>query len=320
MGKFEASPHPIVLKPGMNIGHVAAEEDDDLLFDCFVRHPAVDKCSSVESPEMIVAGRTGSGKTAIMRFIEHDAENVVQIDPMEMSLSYVSNSDALRFVEVIGGDLDLLFQVLWKHVICIEFIRLRYKVDDEQKSKYIFSRIMEKFRSDPRKQKSLQYLRGWEGQFWITMDKNIEVVTEKYENQLRAVLGSEIRKFVARGQYNKQLSTEKKEELVSRTKKIISSTQLVDLNNVIEMLAEQSSGEAMNKHYIIIDKLDERWVDDAVRFRIIRSLIESLKTFRKIRNLKVLVAMRSDILERVVQETRDLGFQREKFDSYLCEC
>jgi hypothetical protein len=71
MAKFEGSPHPFILKPGMNIGHVEAEYDD-FLFDCFVKHPAVDKCSSVQSPEMIVAGRTGSGKTAIMRFIEHE--------------------------------------------------------------------------------------------------------------------------------------------------------------------------------------------------------------------------------------------------------
>jgi hypothetical protein len=35
----------------------------------------------------------------------------------------VSNSDALNFLHAIGADLDLLFQALWKHVLCIEFTR-----------------------------------------------------------------------------------------------------------------------------------------------------------------------------------------------------
>lgn len=57
--------------------------------------------------------------------------------------------------------------------------------------------------------------------------------------------------------------------------------------------------------------------DVAVRFKLIRGLIESLKAFRKIRDLKILVAVRSDVLERVVQETKDLTFQREKLDDYF---
>jgi hypothetical protein len=73
----------------------------------------------------------------------------------------------------------------------------------------------------------------------------------------------------------------------------------------------------MIKYFIIIDKLDERWVDDAIRFRLVRALIESLRAFRRIQNLKILVALRSDILERVVQETHDLGFQREKYEDYF---
>jgi hypothetical protein len=73
----------------------------------------------------------------------------------------------------------------------------------------------------------------------------------------------------------------------------------------------------MNKFYILIDNLDDRWVDVSVRFRLIRALIESLKAFRRITNLKIIVALRTDILERVVQETRDLTFQREKFEQYF---
>jgi Conserved hypothetical ATP binding protein len=143
----------------MSIGSSSAETDDEYLFECFVDHPAVASCASLRSPGMVVAGRTGSGKTAILRYVEHTAEQAVNIDPSEMSLSYVSNSDTLRFVQAIGGDLDLLFLALWKHVLCIEFIRLRYGILDEQRSRSIFQRVFEGFTRDARKHKALQYLR-----------------------------------------------------------------------------------------------------------------------------------------------------------------
>jgi hypothetical protein len=149
------------------------------------------------------------------------------------------------------------------------------------------------------------------------MDQNIKDITERYENKLQAELGSDISKFKAGGQYEKRISTEKKSELVARARKIINADQLSELAGVIEMLADQANDDGMGRYYILIDKLDDRWVDVSIRFRLIRSLIEALKSFRRISNLKILVALRSDILERVVQETGDLTFQREKFEDYF---
>jgi hypothetical protein len=306
--------NPIVLRRGLSIGTGNAESDDEFLFDCFVDHPAVQDCIRITSPTMIVSGRTGAGKTAILRHVESTTEHNISIDPFEMSMGYVSNSDALRFLRAIGADLDLLFQVLWKHVLCIEFIRLRWNVDTSTKSQGIFARLSERFNRDERRARSLAYLDEWQSKFWITMDQNIKEITESYERKLHAEIGGEIEKFKAGGQYDKRLSLEKKSELVARTRKIISSDQLMELHGIIEILSIADNGDKMKLFYILIDKLDERWVDDTVRFRMIKALIESLKSFRKIQNLKILVALRTDVLERVVQETADISFQREKFE------
>lgn len=316
MSKATKKFNPVILRRGMTVGSNSAEYDDDFLFDCFVHYPPVDECLRIQSSTMIVSGRTGAGKTAILRYIHNSEEHSVEIDPTEMSMSYVSNSDALQFLQAIGADLDLLFQVLWKHVLCIEFIRLRWNVENEEKSKSIFSRITSKFYRDERKTKAVEYLKEWEGKFWITMDQNIKEITERYERKINAELGVDIKKFKAGGQYDKRISAEKKSELVARARKIIDATQLSDLHQVIEMLSVGENHDSMNKYYILIDKLDERWVDTNIRFRMIRALIESLAKFRKINNLKILVSMRIDVFERVVQETKDLTFQREKFDSY----
>jgi hypothetical protein len=309
------STNPIVLRRGAGIGTGNAETDDDFLFECFVEYPPVDDCRRASSPVMVVAGRTGSGKTAILRFLEHETRHSANIDPFEMSMSYVSNSDALRFLNAIGADLDLFFQVLWKHVLCIEYIRLRWDVDNGEKSRNVFTKLFDGFKRDERKRKSLEYIKEWQGKFWITMDQNIKEITETVERKLHAELGSDIEKFKAGGQYDKRLSREKKSEFVARTRKIISSDQLSELHGVIEMLAAQDTDT--RAYYLTIDRLDERWVDDNVRFRMIKGLMESLKTFRKIKNLKILVALREDVLERVVQETADISFQREKFEDLM---
>jgi hypothetical protein len=309
--------NPIVLKPGLSIGANAAEMDDEFLLPCFVTYPAVDQCQAVNSRGTVVHGRTGSGKTAILRYIASKAEHVTEIDPFDMSMSYVSNSDVLKFLYAIGADLDLLFQVLWKHVLCIEYIRLRFSVSNEAASRNAFQWLTEKFTRDERKKKAIAYLRAWEGRFWITMDQNIKELTERVEDAVKLELGAEIEKFKAGGQYDKRLSVDRKTEMVHRVRKIISEEQLTELGNVIDLLSQVEHGHHVANYYILIDKLDESWVDAALRFKMIRGLIESLKAFRRIQNLKVLVALRTDVLERVVQETKDLTFQREKLDDYF---
>lgn len=307
--------NPVVLRRGAGIGTGNAETDDKFLFDCFVEYPPVDECRQAGSPVMVVAGRTGSGKTAILRYLEAQSRHSSAIDPFEMSMSYVSNSDALRFLQAIGADLDLFFQVLWKHVLCIEYIRLRWSVDSTEKSQNIFSKLFDRFAREDRKKRSIEYIKAWEGKFWITMDQNIKEITELVEGKLHAEIGGEIDKFKAGGQYDKRLSREKKTEIVARTRRIISSEQLAELHGVIEMLAAHDTDQ--NTFYVTVDKLDERWVDDSVRFRMIKGLMESLRSFRKINNLKILVALREDVIERVVQETADISFQREKFEDLM---
>lgn len=317
MSKPHKKTNPVVLRAGMSIGTNAAEFDDEFLLPCFVHYPPVEICLNVQSRGMVIDGRTGSGKTAILKYISDKTSHVVEVDPSDMAMSYVSNSDALRFLQTIGADLDLLFQTLWKHVLCIEFIRLKFAVRNEGASKNAFDRLVDRFRRDARKERAIRYLQNWEGKFWITMDQNIKELTEKVESAIKAELGGEIEKFKAGGQYDKRLSNDKKSEFIHRIKKIISSDQLAELSSVIDMLSELSDDDKFNSYYILIDKLDENWVDSSIRFKLIRALMESLKPFRKIRNLKILVSMRSDVLERVVQETKDLTFQREKLDDYF---
>lgn len=313
----DSKANPIIIRPDTLIGNNAAEADDEFLFRCFVDHPSLSTIADTNASQMFLSGRTGTGKTAIMRMIESKHQHSTAMDLADMAMNYVANSDIIRFLDAIGADLDLFFQTLWKHVLCIEFIRLRFNVSSERDSNNIFARLADFVGRDKRKERALHYLKEWESKFWITMDENIKEITSKLETGVTAEFGAEIEKFTGNAGYARTLSTEKRANYTARAKKIVQADQLSELSKVLELMSSYDQGREAGPYYILIDKIDERWVDETIRFELIRALIECLKSFRKIHNLKIIVSMRPDVLERVVQVTNHPGYQRDKYDDYF---
>mmetsp|Transcript_22411 Transcript_22411/g.36071 ORF Transcript_22411/g.36071 Transcript_22411/m.36071 type:complete len:292 (+) Transcript_22411:54-929(+) len=288
--------NPIIFNSSSRIGKISAEADEEFLFDCFVDIPALAELKQIGSPKMLLLGSTGAGKTALIRKIEKDCEkaNFIQLD--EMALDYLGNSDVIQFLISIDVNLDLFFQALWKHVILIEFIRLKFNVSDENKSKFVFSQIFDAFHTDQRKKRGLDYLQKWESRFWISMDENIREITENLESSVNAELSSEIGKFNSNAGYARTLSAEKKSQLQRVARKFVAPELLNDLAKVVDTLAEHSTRS--EPCFILIDSLDENWIDLSIKYPLIRALIESLKSLRRISDLKTVVALRSDLLEK----------------------
>lgn len=95
--------------------------------------------------------------------------------------------------------------------------------------------------------------------------------------------------------------------------------QIQKLNEVLDMLAEHSFSDLQKKHYIVIDQLDENWAENNTRYKFIRALIEEIKVFRRIKNVKIIAALRHDLLKSVFNITRGSGFQEEKYESYILD-
>lgn len=96
----------------------------------------------------------------------------------------------------------------------------------------------------------------------------------------------------------------------------MNDVQIRKLSSLMDIMAEDIFNNRQEKYYILVDRLDENWVDDSLRYKLIRALIESIKAFRKIRTVKLIIALRSDLLERVYKYTRDGGFQEEKYEDF----
>lgn len=313
MNSNKANP---VIPANAAIGHIAAEADDEFLFNCFVDHPALQEIKNRHSPKMIILGSTGIGKTAILRALEKDEERCQNIRLDEMSLSYISNSDVINFILALDVSLDRFFQALWKHVICIEYIKLRFSVDSQMKSQNWWRRVSERFRDNEPKKKALKYLERWENRFWVSFDENVREITESLESDINANFAAELEKFKSDAGYRKKISIEKKKYLQQRLRKFVDADLLTELAQVINLLSEYDV-DAQATNFVLIDRLDDDWVSGNVRYHLIRSLVEALKNLRRIEDLKVVVALRSDIMERVILETKELGFQSEKYEDYI---
>ena len=95
------------------------------------------------------------------------------------------------------------------------------------------------------------------------MDENIREITQKIENGIKAELGVELGAFRANSNYVSGLTSEQKSEIIARSRKIIKADQLSELSGVIDLLSDKAA-DHQNKFYILIDKLDEHWVDESI--------------------------------------------------------
>lgn len=297
------------------IGTEGAEEDQDYLFECFVDTGDLKVLRDTSHPARIVEGRTGSGKTALLMNLKHLEEHVSFIDPENLSLQFISNSNVIRYLESNGVVLDIFYRLLWKHILIIELIKQKYNIKNEQDQRGFLTKIYDRYICDSQKKEAYEYLTEWGEKFWKNTEERIKEVTRKLENDIRANIEGKIPNFSSAISTGEKFTDEEKLEITTRAQEVVNSVQIQKLSKIIKTLSEDEFTDSQKRYYIVIDKLDEKWVDDSIRYKLIRALIETIKDLKKINTAKIVVSLRKDLIDRVFNLTRDAGFQEEKYQS-----
>lgn len=301
-----------------SVGEPDAESDEIYLNSCFIDIGDYSILTNPQRPQCIAVGRTGSGKSAILKRIVQCEDRVIKILPENLSLQYISNSDILGTLEKSGVKLDIFYTLLWKHVLTVELLKFHYKLTTEEKTHNWLNTILANLRKkDQSKQRALEYIKEWGDKFWSETEYRIKEITQKLESEIRAEIGAEIHGLKTGFTGGEKSQTEQRTEVIHRAQRIINGIQIKALADVLKFLSEDVFNDHQMKTYICIDKLDEGWVENDIRYRLIRSLIETLKSFRAIPAVKIVVALRKDLLETVWDKTRDAGFQEEKYISLI---
>jgi len=294
------------------IGAADAEEDTEFLSECFIDTGDLETLMDCKKPQRIVLGRTGTGKTALLyKLIER--KDVIGIKPETLSFNYLANSTILQFFIEAGVKLDLFFRLLWRHVLTVELLKRRYKIDSDSAKTSFLSRFRNLLTRNKKKERAINYLLQWGETFWEETEYRIKEITNKIEKDLKSSVAGGFDSLKLEVSGAKKLTEQERTKVVERGQKVINSIQMRELSDILSFLDEDVFDDEQQNFYITIDRLDENWVDDNFRYLLIRSLIETLRDFRSVRNVKVIVALRRDLLERVFRYTRDAGFQEEKY-------
>lgn len=305
-------------RKGASIGEPDAESDDHYLNQCFVDTGDYRTLVDCSNPHRIIVGRTGAGKSALILHLIQNEENVIEISPENLSLNYISNSDIITTLEKSGVKLDLFYTLLWKHVFATELLKHKYNLANEEKTKNWFSNFFPSLkRKDQNKERGLKYLKDWGDKFWNETEYRVKEVTQKLESDICAELGNEFVGLKSQTSYNQNITEQQRAEIVHKAQRVVNGIQIKALSDVMNLLADEVFNDSQQKYYVVIDKLDENWVENDLRYRLIRALIETVKDYRKIQFVKIVVALRLDLLQTVFERTRDAGFQEEKYQSLL---
>ncbi|MFC3851289.1 P-loop ATPase, Sll1717 family [Salinispirillum marinum] len=307
----------ITIKKGLKIGELDAEADFDLLKSCFVDNGQLENLLDIKSPASIILGRTGSGKSALLYKISLDVEHSAMLDPNDISIRFLEHSNIIQFFNEINVKLDLFYRILWRHILTVELLKLRYSLKNKSDNDTFLSRFNQWVGRDSVKKRAFEYFSEWGDRFWLETDEQLQELTTKLTKDIKAKLGSKFSGVDISLEGARSLSEEVRSEIRSLATQVVSGIQIKRLNEVLELLSDFAFNDRQKRYYILIDKLDEDWAETETRCRFIRALIEETKSLRKIPQVKVVTALRRDLLDLVFDRTRDSGFQEEKYEAYL---
>ena len=299
-------------KKNSNIGAAAAEDDIHYLDKCYVSTGDLEVLTDSNNPKRIVIGRTGSGKTALLTKLRETQRNVIEISPFNLAVEHISNSQIFKVYTDAGVNLDPFFKLLWRHIFTVELIKKVHGITD-WKSQSVFFTLSQKSWSDQKK-KQYQFLLDHGDSFWKETDERVKETTTKTETELKGGLKNIVGLDLGL-EASKKWSEEQKAEIRSVGQEVVSRAKLKDLNQMFELLKSELDDEAGYAHFIVIDDLDQGWADDTIRYKLIHALIETIREFKRVENVKIVICLRTDLIERVIRQIKGPGYQEEKLKS-----
>ena len=180
------------------------------------------------------------------------------------------------------------------HIFVVEILKHRFHITEETRTSFV-TKLWELIPKNRQHERAIDYLKSYGESFWKDTDARVKEVTSTFERELTGTIGVAAPNI---GGLNAaaacKLTEEQRAEVVNRAQEVVNRVQIAELSHVIELLDEVLLTDTQQRYFIVIDRLDEDWVEDRLRFRLIRALIETTLDFTCVHNVKVIVALRND--------------------------
>ena len=183
---------------------------------------------------------------------------------------------------------------MWNHVILVKILTLL-------KEKQSF------FDNLTKKHKEMsEYVEIYSESFFS--DNALNIITERFQTDMEGKVGYG-NCFNAVG----KKVEDKGSEIQVQTNEYVNKTLLSKQKKIIDYLSSEFKWDKQKKLFITVDDLDKSWISDIkIKYKFIDSLLDSIRDFLKLSNLKIIISIRTDILEGVYkysfrQEEKDLS-------------
>jgi len=310
MGKRRTTQRVLKFKQNWSVGSNAAEhEDKDLLERAFVDTGVLELLRDTRGPKCVVVGRTGVGKTALLLQLERSSERVLRIRPDQLSMKYLVGSTILPRLRALEVDLGPFYQLLWRHVLTSEVLRHYFRLHGGGPfdAPGRWTRLLRLF--DRRKREALEYFRQWSPSFWADTDVRLREITQKLTDDIQAKLGAD--RFAALTGESR-LEDTVREEIVPRVQQVIDATSLQYIQRGMEILERDVLPNCVQPYFVVVDDLDQDWIDSETAYELIDALLQVLGDFVRLANIKVVAALRENVLVWLHADRPRGWQQREK--------
>ncbi len=300
------------------IGAPDAESDNDLE-KVFIENGEIDVLKDLANPKCIIIGRTGAGKSALIKHFEDNISKTVRIAPESMSIKYLSNSNILDYFRNLGVNLNFFYKVLWKHVFIVELLKLYFE-EDMRKKESFFENLHEKIKNqfgkpNPSKQKAIKYLETWSQEFWLQTEHRVKSLENELTTKFLSETGLSMDVLNSKSSLEDSTIQKKNTEIKYKAEKVINEIQADELFEIINIMKNDLFNNPQKKFYIIIDDLDKEWVSPQIVYDLIAAMIEVIKEFQVFKSCKIVIALRDNLHQLALSGKEHRGGQREKFSS-----
>ena len=289
------------------IGNLDAESDD-FLHSCFFESNVYKTLSNFENnsdfTKRIIVGRTGSGKTALLKQIKKDQriKKTNEIEAESTVFEHIKNNVFISQLNDEKIDLRVFYKSLWVHVLLTKIIET---IDTEK-----FLDLLKKPLSTIKKRYNIDlakdYVNSFENGFFN--DNIVSEMTDRMHNDLKASLG------LPGINLGGGISSDASQKIQRETSRYVSSELLKKQKELIKIIEDEFSNENQIKIIISIDDLDKSWLSSSeIRYDFINALLDAFKELINIKSVKILISIRTDIMMGIYnnnlrQEEKDKAF------------
>ena len=297
---------------------MAAAEQDSLLPDCFFPTTFYRIVRNIEDPRSGLIGRSGSGKTAILERLKSDGFRTVSVNPEELAFRYLGSSDLIQALRESGVNLDYFYKLLWRHVFIVEILKHRFPEDARQTGLIwqLIERIRRSVKPDQARERAIKYLDDWGATVLQEPHERVQEIHNSFERRLKAKLGVNgpwrVVLGLDSGVEGEIIRKQEVEERVQTAQEMVSQIQVQDLNAVRDYIGTDIIDDPQNPCFVLIDDLDRFWVEEPSLYEIIRAMLSEIYDWVRVPNVKIVYALRDNVLHKLEKDFRSRSYQREK--------